>query len=384
MTYSVLLVKIADFYVLFVCLRMRFLSKWIAGLFFCLSFKLVAQQILPVKQIDVGVISEDSLLLTRTFHIYNSTNLPLQVDTIYSDCACSLLFLEEKRISPGEQTSFQVQHDIRNRLGAFEKLFHVSMNRGTLLDTFKLRGDVVPGRMHAAAHFLIKHGPLRMLNQALSFGNVPENTTLAKHFFVYNAGEDTISLRGGTFPAYLHLHFLPQQLPPKEVGRWQVTYLPKERKTLGYSLDECLVFATGKDFVRPVKCFVATDKNPPPPPVRPFIRQEIVNTEPQSTLVFGHTSHDFGKVSDEGTLVATFPFQNIGQKKLRIVDIRSTCACLGVKLDKRSYAPFARGALLATLHTKKLSGKEVLNIEVQSTDPVAPTMTLKARIRVTK
>ena len=151
-------------------------------------------------------------------------------------------------------------YTLSNRLGTFDKSFKLTANAGAYTQVFRLRGQVVPDKNQAMTHFLVKQGPLRMLARAVTFGEAVDKRPLRRHFFVYNDSEDTLTFRSNAVPNHLRLRLLPKRLPPKQVGTWEVTYLPHARVLAGYQVDEVLIYVKEKDDISSVKCFVASTR----------------------------------------------------------------------------------------------------------------------------
>lgn len=350
-------------------------------LYFCV-LPLGAQPLSSHTYKDVAYISEDSLAITHTFFIYNHTAKPLQIDTVYSDCACTLLEWPRVRIAPHEAAPLRLRYEIRNRLGTFEKFFQVLGQQGSYKKTFTLRGHVVPGRARAAVLYPIHRGPVQMLSEVLNFGDLALSLPMPLSFFVYNSSQDTLTFRNTRLPDHLQLRFLPDQLPPKEVGRWQVSYQPKARISPGYQLDELLIYAETQAQRLPIKCFVAATQHPSARTLEP-LASEFLNAAPPM-LFFEHRVHNFQKVQPYETLRKRFSFKNIGQDTLRIRQIRTFCDCLQAKTRRSTYAPGETGELQAILRTRSRPGHQKERIEVHSNDPKAPIQLLELLLQVVK
>ena len=358
---------------------MRCCSLWIL----CTLLHLEAQPSPKALHKKVGQISEDSTSLKYSFLIQNKTHLPLQIDTVYSDCACALLEWPRSPIAPHEVAPLMVSYDLRSQLGNFEKHFKVVGNQGTYTQTFVLSGEVVPGRAQAAVLYPIHRRSLQLLSEVLHFGVLRGEEPVSMYFFVYNSGEDSLGFRASELPAHLELRFLPDRLPPKSVARWQLTYYPNRRHTAGYQLDELLVYVTERNTARPVKCFAAatslshSSNN---------VSIKVAPREKSLSAAFSleRSVHNFGQVHQEEALMAAFPFQNTGQGSLHIVHVRSSCECIHVQSYQKTYAVGERGSLVVAIDASKLSGHQEHQIEVHTNDTKTPVKVLTVRFFVKK
>ena len=362
----------------FVLLRkMRYLC-----LLFVCCFHLKAQLLPLATHKDVGQISEDSLQLVYEFVIRNETASPLQIDTVHSDCACVLLRWPKEPISPQAEALLQVRYDLRGQLGSFEKKFRVEGNQGSYQQTFTLGGEVVPGRSQAAALYAFRKESLQLLSEVLHFGTIVDEEPVYKYFFAYNRGEDTLVFRATELPTHLQLRFLPEQLPPGEVARWQLYYDPKKRSVPGYQLDELLVYAVEGETVVPIKCFVAattvggSGSDRDLAPLQDESLPEVFSVEQRVV--------NLGRVHPEEALVASFAFKNTGRGNLHITEVRTACSYASVQSYRKIYKPEESGEIAIIVDASQLSGQQICHIEVHTNDARASVQLLKLRFFVKK
>jgi hypothetical protein len=82
------------------------------------------------------------------------------------------------------------------------------------------------------------------------------------------------------------------------------------------------------------------------------------------------------------TAVATFGFQNAGDKPVKITSVRPSCGCTTTTLAKNEFAPGEKGEIVATFKIGERSGTQLKTIGVDTDDPAVHTvvLTLKAII----
>ena len=75
-----------------------------------------------------------------------------------------------------------------------------------------------------------------------------------------------------------------------------------------------------------------------------------------SEIKFGHQEIEIkAKASDE-IVTFVFPFKNIGNGPVSIIDVNLTCSCLSAKTDKKSYGPGEEGHLKAIFSIGSFTG----------------------------
>ncbi len=99
-------------------------------------------------------------------------------------------------------------------------------------------------------------------------------------------------------------------------------------------------------------------------------------------LVFTETLHDFGRISDEGTVEHTFTFTNNGTGTLYISNIKGSCSCTVPALTKTEYAPGESGEVRVIFTPKKRAGLQVQTVTITSNDAETPSMILNIKAYV--
>ena len=329
----------------------------------------------------VGQISEDSLQFVYNFVLQNKEEVPLRIDTVYSDCACALLQWPKKEIAPQTEALLKVSYDLRSQLGSFEKKFRVEGNQGHYKQTFTLSGEVVPGRSQAASLYAFRKNSLQLLSEVLHFGTIMGEDPVSKYFFAYNSSEDTLYFRSAELPTHLSLRFLPEQLAPKEVARWQLHYDPRRRSVSGYQLDEILVYVTESKEVTSVKCFVAATTVAGGRNYSTSLQQ---GKNMPSVFFLERREYNFGRVRPREALIASFPFKNTGKGELRIAEVRSTCDCIHVQNYQKTYGPKEKGEISLVVDASQLIGRQTYLVEVHTNDTTSPVHLLKVDFFVQK
>ncbi|MBX9687313.1 MAG: DUF1573 domain-containing protein [Candidatus Obscuribacterales bacterium] len=117
-----------------------------------------------------------------------------------------------------------------------------------------------------------------------------------------------------------------------------------------------------------------------------FLTENQVLAGPHKVLLpkifFPETVFDFG-IADEGVqLKHSFKVQNQGEKDLLIKTAFSTCGCTIPQLKKKRIAPGETVDLDVVMDTSMKQGDVSKPIEVRSTDPVNPVVTIHIKAKI--
>jgi len=83
------------------------------------------------------------------------------------------------------------------------------------------------------------------------------------------------------------------------------------------------------------------------------------------SLRFAKQRYDFGTVSDTEVLRATFEFENVGDERAVISDVKVSCQCMSSTLEKREFAP-GEGETLELIWHPKGRGRQTKTMTVFS------------------
>ncbi|MFH1615090.1 MAG: DUF1573 domain-containing protein [Planctomycetota bacterium] len=129
----------------------------------------------------------------------------------------------------------------------------------------------------------------------------------------------------------------------------------------------------------------------PQAPLRPAVLQQNKTAPappqlqmPPPQILFEETVHDFGNIPPSSKNTVKFEFKNTGKGVLKIGNIKTTCGCTAVSLEKKEYQPGESGALEIIYTSSSQKGPVSKLIYVSSNDPGKSkvTLTIKANIAV--
>jgi hypothetical protein len=107
-----------------------------------------------------------------------------------------------------------------------------------------------------------------------------------------------------------------------------------------------------------------------------------ISTLAQAQLAFEKTELELNPPAGAETAVATFKYENKGDKKIHINNVRTSCGCTTAALKSNDVAPGEKGEIVATLKTGDRVGLQTKTVTVESDDAKSPQtiLTLKANI----
>jgi uncharacterized protein DUF1573 len=107
-----------------------------------------------------------------------------------------------------------------------------------------------------------------------------------------------------------------------------------------------------------------------------------ISTVAQAQLAFEKTELELNPPPGADSTVATFKYENKGDKKIHINAVRTSCGCTTAALAKNDVEPGEKGEIVATLKTGDRVGLQQKTVTVETDDPKQPQtiLTLKANI----
>ncbi len=82
----------------------------------------------------------------------------------------------------------------------------------------------------------------------------------------------------------------------------------------------------------------------------------ITTAQSAPAITFQKKTYDFGEIIAGDTAVCLFSFTNSGDSTLKILDMRTTCACAIADLEKKTYEPHENGIIKAVFYSTGRKG----------------------------
>src|SRR5215831_4902600 len=102
----------------------------------------------------------------------------------------------------------------------------------------------------------------------------------------------------------------------------------------------------------------------------------------QAELSWEKTELELNPPPGADSAVATFKYENKGDKKIHINSVRTSCGCTTAALKKNDVEPGEKGEIVATLKTGDRVGLQTKTVTVETDDTKTPqtVLTLKANV----
>lgn len=107
-----------------------------------------------------------------------------------------------------------------------------------------------------------------------------------------------------------------------------------------------------------------------------------ISTGAQAQLAWEKTELELNPPPGAESAIATFKYENKGDKPIHINAVRTSCGCTTAALAKNDVAPGEKGEIVATLKTGDRVGVQQKTVTVETDDPKVPqtVLTLKANL----
>ena len=107
-----------------------------------------------------------------------------------------------------------------------------------------------------------------------------------------------------------------------------------------------------------------------------------ISTGAQAQLAWEKTELELNPPPGADSAVATFKYQNKGDKPIHINAVQTSCGCTTAALAKNDVDPGEKGEIVATLKTGDRVGVQQKTVTVETDDPKVPqtVLTLKANL----
>jgi Protein of unknown function (DUF1573) len=123
---------------------------------------------------------------------------------------------------------------------------------------------------------------------------------------------------------------------------------------------------------------VATPENDNASPLQP----KMATTTSSPKIQVENHVHNFGNIGPNSRNTCQYNFKNIGDAKLIIKKIRSTCGCTVPKLKKKEYLPGENGTINVTFKSSTRKGAVTKHLYIESNDPKNPKYQLDIKAKV--
>jgi hypothetical protein len=325
---------------------------------------------------DFGDIREADGTVEHTFEFTNNGTAILIIQNVKAACGCTATDWTPEPVKPGEKGIIKATFDPYKRPGAFNKSISIVSNAKSQQVVLYIKGNVEPIARSPEEEYPTEMGGLRVKYKIISFKTLVKEKQVTKTVKVYNEiGKSMTFMDEYKAPDHIKVKFVPQSIPPKTDGLVEVTYDPRELKTLGYKIDY-IELKTDEWFNSVKKFIVIASLEEYFPPMTP----EQMARAPK--LKIENPIHDFGTIKQGESVTTDFVITNIGKETLNIRQTRATCGCTASKPEHSDLKPGESSIIKVTFDSTGRSGEQSKAVMVFSNDPLNPTQKIEIKATV--
>jgi hypothetical protein len=226
---------------------------------------------------------------------------------------------------PGQADSIKVRFNPKGRPGPFDKTITITSNAENAIYVLHIIGKVVPKKvMTIEDKYKYKVGAVKLESLRVNFGEILLGGSSKKELGVYNSGDGPVSLSFKRIPAYIHVEFNPEVIPPKSTGKIYLKYDTKNHKDYDFVFDRLFLLVNGNPEANNMITAMAMLKED-----FSQLTEEQLAMAPVSE--FNTLEHDFGEISSDKSEDYKFKLRNKGSTDLVIRKIRASCGCTAVE-----------------------------------------------------
>lgn len=327
---------------------------------------------------DFGSIKEEGGPVTYEFKFQNAGNAPLYIKNITASCGCTVPTWSKDPIPPGEQGYVKVQFDPKDKPGPFNKTLTVESNSYNSPVILSVQGKVLPKPRKTEDQYPDKLGSLRMLSRYMNLGDIYTHQWQRKTFELYNHSDSTVLIKNITVAgSHISVSIDPTQILPKSKAKITLDYSPKWKNDFGHVQDRILLETN--DSKEPIKTVFGIA----------YIKMSFDDYTPQQieeapVAELERISHDFGNISPNTTVQASFNLTNKGKSNLSILKIKPSCSCTWVENNKKDLKPGESTSITIVFDPKGKEGVQVKHINIFTNDPKNHNIVLTVRSKITK
>lgn len=210
-------------------------SSVVAALFLTAGFTSHAQtentlRFIP-EELDFGTIREENGKVTKNVKAVNISNAPTFIISARTSCGCSSLEYPEKQLAPGDTALISVTYNPQNRPGKFQKTAKLYTGEERIGNTFRLKGNVIPGTKSLNRSYPEKSGILRLSTKMIDAGEVSRQEARPLFVGIYNDSDKPLKMRVCTDGKPLEAALSPDSIGPNEISA--MTMMLKAREIKG-------------------------------------------------------------------------------------------------------------------------------------------------------
>jgi hypothetical protein len=186
-----------------------------------------------------------------------------------------------------------------------------------------------------------------------------------RDFPFINTGSKPISVSKIVAPDYVKAEVTPKTVAAGERAHLKVTYNGKKKNQYGFQSDNIEIQTDDEE--EPVKSFS----------VFATVEEYFGDLTPEEKargprLQLASSSLDFGRVSQNGSIVREVTVTNTGRKELSLRSVQGNCNCIRASLAKENLKPGESTQIKVTFDAQDRKGTQQKAVTIYSNDALNP------------
>jgi hypothetical protein len=315
---------------------------------------------------DFGSIYEADGIVSIEFEYTNTGKVPLILQDVHASCGCTSPEWTKEPIVPGQYGRIKVNFDPKNRPGPFAKTITVTSNADPAVNTLSIKGTVVPlqvSRLVNALGYKYAIGDLKLQTVHASFGDIFMGQDDSVSIGLINTSSDkALHLGFLKIPDHLTVHFVPDSIPPNDIGKMIFYYSSSKRNDWDYVVDRLYLTINGELLPNNTISLTANIKED-------FSTLTAEKFAASPVVSFDTTTYDFGSVPVNTHVEHDFVMTNKGKSDLYVRKLNASCGCTAAQPSKTIIAPGESTVIKVVFNTQGRNGSEKKAITVITNDP---------------
>ena len=172
---------------------------------------------------DFGVIYEDSAPLRMDYVFVNTSNRPVVITKVTTNCGCTVAEVGDSIVSPGEKGMITIMFNPHRRSGTVDTntFIYTSLSNREPVAKLTLLGNVIDN--DEWNHLPWRVGALKLKRKEVLFEPVKAGTTPQQRIPCANVGTTPLRLSSELLPAFASFATEPEEIAPGEEGDIVIT-----------------------------------------------------------------------------------------------------------------------------------------------------------------
>lgn len=318
------------------------------------------------RSIDFGTIKEEDGIKTGTFVAYNIAKDPVIITNVVVGCGCTNVEYSKDTLFAGDSVVMTVTYNPVNQKGTFEKAIFV-YNNGLPYQVFlTIKGETIPREKTVLDKYSTNLGNLRVTSMYHDFGFLYADQVDTFKIGMYNAGEQTIQIKGITGrPSYIILNSENLSIAPGQESSIEIVYDARQVNDLG-DMIHYLNLVTDDYYVPEVPLNINAHI------LERFPKQTKRRVKKNPVVHFVEKEKNYGRVLKGDTVTMTYTLINEGKNPLIIRKIQPSCGCTASRSDKMEIAAGDSATITVNFATAGRAGEDTKAITIITNDPAHP------------